>query len=218
MRKTLFTVATIGMAAFLTASTASAQCAFDSAGKAKGLKSDMTRAYVPCGSGITFPAPNTVTTAGTTSCTPPTTYSNYLFSAKGKCSVKSKAAYEAPCSDLSGPDCSNVTLSAKCAGMTNPDGFTPISGPGWALNTLARATLDDNNNGDMTVIDFPAQFLFPDAAKGKLQVQSDTNTLLLALFGPGNSLPGCTSLETLAVKIVDPLGRPFANLGTATHL
>ena len=38
---------------------ASAQCSFDAPFTAKSFKSDLVRAYVPCGSGITFPAPNT---------------------------------------------------------------------------------------------------------------------------------------------------------------
>ena len=217
MRKTLFTIAAVSLVAFFTTSTASAQCSFDAAGKAKGLKSDMTKAYAPCGSGITFPAANTTSNVGTPACTPPTSYSTFLFSAKGKCSVKTKAKLESPCSTPTPGDCSNLTVQGKCSGLTNPDTITGISGPGWALNTIARATFEDKAGGDMTVIDFPASFAMDLAAKGKVSVKSDTHALLFDLFGPGSELPGCTSLEVLSAKIVDPSGAVFANMGTSTR-
>jgi hypothetical protein len=217
MKKTLFTLAAVATVALFTISTAHAQCSFDAAGKAKGLKSDMTRGYVPCGSGVTFPAPNTAGKSGTPGCTPPTTYSSFLFSDKGKCSIKSKAKFESPCGTGTPGDCSNVTLQSKCSGVTNADGVTPISGAGWALNTLARATIDDSAGGDQTIIDFPAQFTFDPANKGKLKLKSDTHTLLNLLFGPGNELAGCTSLEIISVKIVDPVAAIFATMGTATR-
>jgi hypothetical protein len=217
MRETLFTAAAIGMVAFFTASTASAQCDFNAAGKAKGLKSDMTRAYVPCGSSVTFSVPNTTANSGTPSCFPPTTYSNFEFNEKGKCSVKSKAKAEEPCKTGTLGTCSNVTLQAKCSGITNPGGATPISGTGWTLATVSRATTDDKLRGDITIIDFPATFKFPAASKGKLKLKEDTHSLLTLLFGEGNELSVCTSLETLQVRIVDPGGNPFANLGTATR-
>jgi len=217
MRKSLFTIAAVTAVALFTANTASAQCDFDAPGKAKGMKSDMVRAFVPCGSGITFPSPNTATVAGTPGCVPPTPYSDFLFDAKGKCSVKSSAKLESPCSTGTPGDCSNVTLQAKCGGITNPDGITPISGPGWKLATISRASLNDKANGDMTVIDFPAKFDMGLAAKGKLKMKSDTHALLFSLFGPGNELSYCTNLETISVKINDPSGRNFASQGSSTR-
>mgnify|MGYP003573323545 CR=1 FL=1 len=218
MRKTLFTVAAVGMVAFFTASTASAQCSFDSPGKAKGLKSDMVRAYAPCGSGVTFPAPNTSTgVSGTPACTTPTPYSDNLFSDKGKCSVKASAKLEAPCSGGAYPECSNVKIQAKCAGITTNDTVSGIVGPGWKLNTLTRATFDDRTNGDMTVIDFPVQFDFDPADKGKLKLKSDTNTALFLLLGAGNELPGCTQLDLLSMKIVDDDNDIFATMGVSTR-
>ncbi len=217
MKKSLFTLAAVITVALFSVSTASAQCAFDAPGKAKGLKTDMVRGYVPCGSGITFPAPNTSGSTGTPGCTPPTPYSAFLFNDKGKCSVKTKAKLEDPCSTGTPGACSNVTLKAKCSGITDGDGFTPISGPGWALNTLARATLKDNANGDQTIIDFPAQFTFPDAAKGKLKLTADTHVLLENLFGPGSELAACTALELIFIRIVDDFARLFATPGSSTR-
>lgn len=80
--------------------SALAQCDFDAPAKARGLKSDMVRAFVPCGSGITFASPNTAAASDTPGCTPPTTYSDFLFNDKGKCSVKSSDKLESPCKNL----------------------------------------------------------------------------------------------------------------------
>jgi hypothetical protein len=217
MKKSLFTLAAIITVALFSVSTASAQCDFNAPGKAKGLKSDMVRGYVPCGSGITYASPNTAGATGTPGCAPPVTYSAFLFGPKGKCSVKSTQKLEDPCKTGTPGACTNITLKAKCSGITEPDTITPILGPGWALNTLARATLNDSAGGDQTIIDFPAQFTFGDAKKGKIGLTSDTHTLLELLFGPGNELAACTSLETVFVRIVDPAGRLFAVQGSSSR-
>ena len=130
--------------------------------------------------------------------------------------MKTTAKLEDPCSTGTPGACSNVTLKAKCSNVTS-DTISPISGPGWALNTLARATLNDSSFGDQTIIDFPAQFTFPEASKGKLKLKSDTHTLLELLFGPGNELAACTALELIFIRIVDPSNRIFAVQGSSTR-
>ncbi len=97
------------------------------------------------------------------------------------------------------------------------DGVTPTSTPGWALNTVARATFDDNSSGDMTVIDFPAQFSFPQPDAGRMKLATDTNALLNNLFGPGSALPACTALQIISVAIADPAGDVFATMGTSSR-
>ena len=218
MRKALFTFAAVATVALFGASTASAQCAFDAPGKAKGFKSDMVRAMAPC-PGVTHAAPNTSSgTAGTPACAPVVEMSAWSFDPKGKCSVKTKQALESPCGTNPQQDCSNLTISAKCGGILGVDGITPDSSAGWALRTFARASFNDIANGDMTVIDFPASFSFPEPAKkGKIKLKSDTNTLLGDLFGAGSELPGCTSIELISVKLADPAGNLFANLGSSTR-
>jgi hypothetical protein len=217
MRKALFTFAAVASLALFSVSIASAQCAFDAPKKAKGFKSDMVRAFAPC-PGVTHAAPNTASgTAGTPACAPVTPMSSWSFSDKGKCAVKTKQKLESPCSTNPMEDCANLSIQAKCGGILNA-GLAEDNSAGWALRTFARATFDDNSNGDMTVIDFPASFAFPDPAKkGKLKLKSDTNALLGDLFGAGSELPGCTSIELLSVKIADPAGNLFANLGSSTR-
>lgn len=214
MKKIVISVAAVAALGFY-ASSASAQCAFDEPAKAKGLKVSMVKAMSSC-PGVTFVAPNTTTMAGVAGCTPPTPLSIYQFeNEKGACSVKTTHKVESPCSDGSPEDCSNLTLSVKCGGILNSDGISPNNQAGWNLNTVARASFDDNANGDMTVIDFPAQFAMEAASDGKLKGKFTTNDLLEELFGPGSALPRCTAIELITVKIADPSGGLFATIGTS---
>lgn len=214
MKKALFTVAAVAaLGAY--ASTASAQCAFNEPGKAKGLKSSFVKAYAAC-PGVTFASPNTSTMAGVPGCAPTFALSAYKFdTAKGKCDLKTKHAVEVPCSTGNPAGCSNLSLQVKCSGILNADGTTPNNQSGWNLNTVARATFDDNSSGDMTVIDFPAQFPLPQAAKGKFKGAFTTNQLLIDLFGAGSELPVCTAVQLIRVAIADPAGNTFATLGTS---
>jgi hypothetical protein len=214
MKKALFTVAAVAaLGAY--ASVASAQCSFDEPAKAKGLKSSLVKAMASC-PGITFPSSNTSTMAGVPGCATPFELSAYKFdNDKGSCSLKTTHKVEAPCSTGNPTPCSNLGLSVKCAGVNNADGVTPNNQSGWNLNTVARATFDDNSNGDMTVIDFPAQFPLAPASGGKFSGKFDTNTLLNGLFGPGSELPACTAIQLVSVGIADPAGNIFATMGTS---
>jgi len=185
----------------------------------------MVRSFAGC-PGITFLAPNTSTSTGggTPGCTPPFAHSEFLFNAKGSCAVKTKQKLEAPCSTGDGTyDCSNLSISAKCSGVVKSDGVSPITtgvnggGDGWGLNTVARATFDDRDRGDMTIIDFPARFAFPPAKKGKLKLKSDTNTLLFGLFGAASELPDCTAIQLLSIAVADGSGNLFAVPGSSTR-
>lgn len=216
MKKALFTLTAVAAIGFY-AGSASAQCSFDEPAKAKGIKSSMVRAYAGCPS-LTFLAPNTTTMAGVPGCAAPAAISAYTFDdKKGKCDIKTGQKLEAPCSDGSGVPCANLSLQVKCGGLNEPDGVTPNNDIGWILNTIARATFNDNSNGDMTVIDFPAQFPLPAVSGGKVKGSFTTNELLNGLFGPGSALPGCTAIELITVKIADPAGNVFASLGTSTR-
>jgi hypothetical protein len=202
----------------LAAQSAQAQCSFDEPIKAKGTKSSFVRAYAVCGGGITFPSTNTSTMAGVPGCTPPFPLSPFFFANdKSGCSFKSTQKFEDPCTDGSGIPCANLKISSKCDGVLNTDNSTPTSLPGWAMNTVARATFDDNTSGDMTVINFPAQFAFPQASGGSFKLKSSTNELLETLFGPGSALPGCTAIQLISVAIADPNGSIFAVLGSSTR-
>jgi hypothetical protein len=213
MKKALFTLAAVAaLGAYATA--ASAQCAFNEPSKGKGLKSSMVRAYAAC-PGITFGAPNTSTMAGVPGCATPFALSAYKFGAKGKCDLKTGHKVENPCSSGNPTACSNLSLQVKCGDVLDSDGQTPTNSSGWNLNTVARATFDDNTNGDMTVIDFPAQFPLPAASKGKFGGKFNTNDLLIGLFGEGSELPACTAIQLIRVAIADPAGNTFATMGSS---
>lgn len=216
MKKALFTIAAVAaLGAY--ASSASAQCAFNEPGKAKGLKSSLVKAYAAC-PGITFPGTNSSTMAGVPTCATPFALSAYKFDTlKGSCSIKTSHKLESPCSTNPMADCANLSLSVKCSGVLNADGVTPNAQSGWNLNTVARATFDDNSNGDMTVIDFPAQFPLPQASGGKFSGKFTTNQLLTDLFGAGSELPGCTAIQLIRLAIADPAGNTFATMGTASR-
>jgi hypothetical protein len=109
----------------------------------------------------------------------------------------------------------NLSIKTGCKGVLESDGVTPVSGPGWSVATVSRATLNDPDNGDMTVIDFPVQIPMPAASKGKFSRKTNTNELLDLLGLP--ALPECTQVEVVSLSVQDPGGNPFAKLGAGTR-
>ncbi len=226
MKKLTLTVAAASLVG-LYAGVASAQCDFDVV-KSKGVKASMVRNYAPC-PGTENPTENTNTEGGTEACTPVTPRevsgqgTQYSYSDKGGCSIQTSAKLLSSCQDLDpgleAKPCHVTFVKGKCKGILGTDGLTPV-GPGdtgWSLATLSRATLDDETNGDMTVIDFPVTFLFGDPKNGSMKLNSNSAAALAPLVGPANAdLPPCTSIEVVDVTIKDPLGLPFAKLGQAT--
>jgi len=203
------------------ASSAHAQCAFDGPSKAKGMKTSLIRAFAPCPS-ITFPAPNSQTGTGVPTCAKPYEYgaepgdngsSDTEFNAKSECGVSLTAKLESPCSVPPG-DCMNVAIKARCHGITD-DGVTPTNYPGYKLNIVTRATIDDRTFGDMTVINYPVNIEFPQAYKGKLSLKTDTNTVLTGLGL--TTLPACSEVEIVSLSVQDFDGNIFAKLGAGTH-
>ncbi|HXC52613.1 MAG TPA: hypothetical protein VN634_17150 [Candidatus Limnocylindrales bacterium] len=205
---------------------------------AKGIQGSMVRAFTSCGS-TEYPNGNATTESGTYACqpiTPPTAPpfspdpTPYDFAATGKCTAKAKAALIKDCSTTtnaagaslglrSGP-CHVTYVSGSCTGILRPDGVTPINGTlddGWEFATLSRATFDDRDGGDMTVIDFPVAFSYSMPHDGKMEFDSSSAEALLPLVGPnGAAMPACTSIEFVDWKIKDPEGATFARLGGAT--
>jgi hypothetical protein len=194
---------------------AHAQCAMDGPAKAKGLKTSLIRSFAGCPS-ITFPSPNSSTGGGVPTCAPPYAHSTFLFDNKsGGCSFSAGAKIESPCSNGQPGDCMNLSFKASCKGVLESDGVTPVAGGGWAMSTVGRATLNDPDNGDMTVIDFPIQIPFGVADKGKFGTKTNTNLLLEQLGLP--ALPACTQVEVVSLAVQDPGGNPFAKLGAGTR-
>jgi hypothetical protein len=230
MKKVMLPIAAFALVG-LYAGSASAQCDFN-ATVTKGIKGSMIRAFAGCPS-TENPTINTATGAGgTPACEPVQSAggSTYVFGAKGTCSVDIKAKVEKDCSaleDASGapiglpPGACHVTyVKGKCKGILQADGVTPINANddgGWSLATLSRATVNDADNGDMTIIDFPVTFLFEDPNNGGLKVDSSSAEALASIVGPsGAALPTCTQIEVLKITLKDPNGDAFAVLGGGT--
>jgi len=216
MRKLTVSLAAVALVGFVAAS-AHAQCAFDGPAKAKGIKSSLIRSFAACPS-ITFPVPNSTTGTDVPTCSPPYAHSPFFFANKGSgCSFQTSAKLESPCTfNSTSSDCMNLSLKAKCSGVLKPDNATDDS-PGWKLTTVSRATLNDPDNGDMTVINFPVSFTYSTPEDGEMEIDSSSAEALVPLVGAnGAALPACTSIEVVDVKIKDPDGRPFARLGGAT--
>lgn len=194
---------------------AHAQCAFDGPTKARGLKTSMVRAYASC-PGITFAAPNTSTMAGVPACAPPASLSTFKFGPKGQCKISMRANAEVPCgAPAFTAGCTNPRFSVKCSDVTDFGG-TPISDPGWELSLVLRVTTDDEQNGDITIVDTPLGLAIPTAENGKLTLRAELNELL-CLFDPCPTLSPCTSFEIISAHIRDPSGAVFATMGSSVR-
>ncbi len=219
-RRTLVAVSIVAGCFFLGLPRAHAQCAFDAPAKAKGFKTSMVRAYAGC-PGVTFAAPNTSTMAGVPGCAPPFATSEYQFDDDaGQCSVQLTQTVESPCYDDLVPECARIRLKAQCSGVLDPDGTTPTVNADWTFNVVMRLTFDDQTRGDMTVVDFPAQFPFSQPSAGRLKLtydSSDPCATLPCLFGPSTALPSCMELQLLSARIVDPDGNGFAVMGSSSR-
>lgn len=219
--------------ALLPAGSAMAACDFDIA-PAKGLKASMVRVYSACPS-TELPFGNTATEGGVEACTPvspaefdgqPTLYS---YGPNGGCTVQFKSRLVQDCQSLEDSDgnplnlqpgsCHVTYVKAKCKEILGADGVSGI-GPddaGFSLVVVSRASLADEIGGDMTVVDFPVSFEFDEPKNGSMSLSSHSAEALLPLVGGAAAdLPGCTSIELLSVKILDPEHRPFARLGAST--
>ena len=231
MKKVTFSLAAVALVGFC-ASTASAQCAFDHV-KGKGVKGSFVRNYAPC-PGTEHPAPNAETEGDTDACTPVTPKevdgeaTAYSFGDKGGCTIQTQAKLVSACEDVEGSDgsplglepgpCHITYVKGKCKDIVD-GAAVPIDGDdiGWGFATLSRASLDDETNHDMTVIDFPVTFAFGTPSNGGMKISSNSAEALSPLVGANNAeLPTCTSIEIVDVTIKDPLGLPFAKLGGAT--
>ena len=198
----------------LGADGASAGCDFQHPQKARSLSSSLVQAYLSC-----YGA-NTTTEGGISACTPPQTFhqqagwpNGWLWDerkATGK--VSFKAAKNKVPAFLSQPNTADLAVQLSLSGVLTAGSLGPAGGNG-TLVTLARATFEDRAGGGttLTVVDFPLGFTFAMVA-GRATLKTSVNARLNGIGQPG--LPGCASLEVVAVNVVDPNGNAFANLGT----
>lgn len=237
MKKVMLSLASASMVAF-TVGSASAQCDFNATAKAKGVNASLVRTFAACPS-TDHPAMDlTSTEGGTTACAPvkvPGDVAGTLYSLdpqKGKCAIKTQSKLVPDCSTIYDPAdptktplglpaeaCHIIYVSGKCSKVLNPGG-DPIGedDDGFTLATLTRATLNDDTNGDMTVIDFPVTFDWDEPKKGNMKLKSHSAAALVDLVGAtGATLPTCTSVEVVNLVVKDPNGDQFAKLGGSTR-
>lgn len=233
MKKVTLSIATVALVG-LFAGTASAQCEFNIV-PAKGVKGSFVRNFAPCPSTETGGVTNTETEGDTAACTPVTprevngAATEYKFNTEGGCSIQTQAKLAKACEkvknangdtyeDITPGPCHVTYVKGKCFGIVDgTDTLIGSANAGWKFFTLSRASLDDDSNGDMTVIDFPVSFSFGVPKDGGMKIKANSADALDGLVGPANAeLPECTSIEIVDVTIKDPLTLPFAKLGGAT--
>jgi hypothetical protein len=77
------------------------------------------------------------------------------------------------------------------------------------IQLILRATTEDYQFGDMTIIDFPFGFGFTlNGYSGTVSVTKKVGDLLLSLSQPRSS--DCTTLEVVSIAVRDPNGTLFA--------
>jgi hypothetical protein len=234
-----FLVTVVALAALgLSASVARAQCGFEHPVKAKKLQANLVQAMVSCGN----PGGNAVndnTEGGVPSCSPPETFNEQAGSpangwlwdetrSSGMLRLQAKTSpYPASNDTTLPPPCANPLLCPAGAvdlfvGLRLKailDAAGPANGTG-TLATVARATINDRgtdgmagtgDDTDMTIVDFPAGFPFT-LENGKTNLKSSAAALLNAIGQ--KSLPSCSSIEVVAVSVLDENGNGFASIGT----
>jgi len=216
MKKHLLGGLAVVLVVGISASSALAQCAFQHPKKAGKFQSNFVQAFVSCGN-PGGNSPNSTTEGGVPSCKPPETFSAQAGNtgtgwkwdpAKGQGQVQFKSQKVSKTPGVTPANSTDLSVNVKLKGILSGPG--PANGTG-ALATTARATFNDRMNGDMTVVDFPANFpITVTNGSGKLKTSADA--LLNGISQPG--LPDCTSIETVSITITDPNGDTFANTGT----
>jgi hypothetical protein len=202
---------------------------FDNA-PAKGLSAWMVRSFQPC-PGSPYPSfPNSETEGNVPACQPvfPREYlgasTPYRYAAAGRCQVKVSSKLARDCAEIDGSDgeplglpsgpCHVSRVQAKCKGIIDEESFfIGQEDAGWTLRMIVRASIDDETNGAMTVIDLPVSFDFQTPNRGEMKLDALSAEPLQAL---GVFLPECTVLQITRMFIHDPLGYRFAAMGGST--
>jgi hypothetical protein len=113
--------------------------------------------------------------------------------------------------------CANIYGQVKCKGVLDPS-LEPTDGEfGWSLFLVARHTINEAFNGDMTTVDFPISIPLPAWSNGAASVKFDYFTVGLNLGIHASLIPPCMSYEIVKLELRDPIGAPFAvpGLGNA---
>jgi len=163
--------------------------------------------------------PNTTTQGGFSAHSPPITQNQWAGSPSGgwqwdEGSATGRVSFRAAKNKLVSPyndvaDAADLAVSLQLKGIVDTQGLA--SGPG-SLQILARMTMNDRIDGDMTTIDFPFGFGFTLSA-GKVKLKTSVNAVLTDTYAQPE-LPHCTAIEMVDVRVIDENGTEFARLGT----
>ncbi|HEY2387022.1 MAG TPA: hypothetical protein VGK30_08680, partial [Candidatus Binatia bacterium] len=202
----------------LTAGPAQAQCAFGHPRSAKKLSTSLVQAFYYCGDrGFSGDVPPNTTTEGSVpACKPPSPASDYDVTSwrwserVGRGEIALKAVRTFPVDPLNPPSNSaDVTVLLKMEGLV--DRFNErVDGRSGFLSIIARITMDDRADGDVTMVDgligAPV-----DVVMGKAKLVTSLDAMLNASSFPG--LPTCSSLEIADILVLDHNGYIFARSG-----
>jgi hypothetical protein len=209
-RRSLLVAGACLMALGFAPSIASAQCAFEHPKKTARLHAGLVQAFVSCnnpGGNV----PNSTTEGGVPSCKLPETFHQQAGSPNGGWlwdEERSTGFVQFTPVKVSAPNTADLRVRLVLRKILNQNGLANGNG---TLATVARATIDDRMNGDMTIVDFPAGFAFA-MINGNATLKTSANTLLQGIGQP--PLPYCSSIEVVSVLVLDPNGNAFANIGT----
>ena len=212
----------IGLAAgLLPASDVGAQCAFNrplGSSSYTGLVStSLVRAFVSCnnpGGNV----PNTVGIFGLVpSCPPVENYHQRDGSPAGGWTFGPGTSYgRVQIKRTSGganlvypPTARDAAIVLKLYHIGRADG-----GPGFASGSgsvliMVRATTNEYESGDMTMIDFPLSFGFT-LTGGSVSMTKKVGDVLMGIPPGLPRFPDCTTLEIVSVAVKDPNGNVFA--------
>ena len=194
---------------------AHADCGFPHPKKAKQFRAALVQAMLPCGDvgGLT---PNTTTEGGIPACAPPETENEldgspdngWLWHGSSTGVIYLKAASNKLLGPLNPTNSRDLVVTLKLYDLHDRHGVVAHA-PGKLTVTL-RVTMKDRLNGNMTSMDWPIDFDFmvqgADAA-----MKTTVNAQLNAQGKP--SLPGCTSIEVVAIDVLDENGNRFGTPG-----
>jgi hypothetical protein len=214
MKQVRFVFAAALVAVALAPALSYAQCV-PGPGIAKKFQATFVQAFDPCDYRNVV---NTMTEGGIPACQPPATYiqaeggnpNGWRWGSHGKGSVQIRAS-SAPLngySALNPPgDTSDLAIKFRLKGVE--DAYGPVSGQG-KLTMWISITLADRAGGDMTMIDFAADFSFT-LANGAAVMKTSLDTWLNGTGQPG--LPLCANVEVLEVLVRDENHEIFLTAG-----
>lgn len=233
MKRHLLVALAAVLAVGISASMASAQCAFEHPKQAKKVQASLVQAFVSCGN-PGGNSPNTTVGGSVPACKPPETFceqsancpgtgwewdesgasGTVVFKSLQFCYGKSTGTPLVACSptdplNSAQGGSADLYVALKLKKVLTSGNQNPATGTG-TLATVARATMNDTTNGDATVIDFPAGFQF-NLVDGAANMKTSSDALLNTQSLAG--LPPCTSIELVSVHVLDTNGDKFASIG-----